>query len=182
MANGRSRYTLIRGGLALRSLSSRSMRSLSESTRILLDRFGWEVDPYDTARCTVVQQPLHLSFNEPAFNELGRQKKQPPLVAVQQPLARTDLLRQDERDVGECLLGQVHWGQVLLDASGHHAKVAERCEESLRDAPRSRIAPPTNGGTGAYLLLYEAKHLAQGDLYAAMLLQRRQQLSHYVVK
>src|SRR6516225_8051028 len=107
MANGRSSWTLIRGGTAFRSASRRSMRSLSEGMSVLLQGRGGEGDPDHGARRLELQQAALVRLDQKPLHPFAAEEEQLPVWVVQQSRAGWLVLLQVEGDVREGLHRQV---------------------------------------------------------------------------
>jgi hypothetical protein len=70
MANGKSWYTLMRGGSAFKSLSRGAMLSLSKDIRILLKGIGGEGQPGHASGDVVLKQFTLVRFKQKAFDAL----------------------------------------------------------------------------------------------------------------
>src|SRR5439155_3187618 len=102
MANGRSWYTLIRGGNALKSLSRGAMLSLSKDIRILLKGVGGKRQPGHASGNVVLKQGTLVRFKQKSFDALSRKEKQFPVRQFQQLGSRCLVLLEVKGDVGEC--------------------------------------------------------------------------------
>src|SRR5579883_1469289 len=134
MANGRSWYTLIRCGMAFRSFSRRSTRSLSEDMRVLLKGLGGERQPGHAARRVVLQQAVLVGVVQEPLDGLRGQEEQLPVGQSNQLGPRGLVLLEVEGEVGERLDRQVRRGDPLLDRPLQDAEVPQRGQEALRDA------------------------------------------------
>src|SRR5262249_51730476 len=96
MANGRSWYTLIRGGNDFKSLSRGAMLSLSEDIRILLKSVGREGHPGHAPGDVVLQQVVLVRLEEEPFHAFSWQKEQLPVGQFNQLRSRRLVLLEEE--------------------------------------------------------------------------------------
>src|SRR5437868_14565196 len=84
MANGKSWYTLMRGGTAFKSVSRSSMRFLSEDIRIFLQSRRRKRQPRHGACRMVFEQVVLVCLEQEALDKLAGQKEQLPVGKFQE--------------------------------------------------------------------------------------------------
>src|SRR5262245_23089095 len=116
MANGRSWYTLTRGGTAFKSLSRGAMLFLTEDIRILLKSVDGKRQPGHAPSDVVLQQVVLVRLEQAPFHAFSWQKEQLPVGQFNQLRSRRLVLLEEEHQEGERLDRQVHRGDTFLDS------------------------------------------------------------------